>query len=186
MAKCPHCGEQVRPGQDRCFACGQRLAARRSAGRGRPTNPLIFVIAGAVALIAVVGILVAIPKRGKESKVRAQRAETQRVQDSVRKANRAEQSAASSDKEVERLNNELADLEARFEMVKRQTMPGNPTPEQQKLAGQIATEIARLRQEVQRLVFVPKEQRAAAADSVRAGTRHARALISDLTRAPKK
>jgi len=186
MAKCPHCGELVRQGQERCFACGQLLSARRSAGRRQPINPLIFVVAGAVVLIAIVGILLAIPKRGKEIQTRAKRAEMDRIQDSVRQANREQRTAVSGDKETDRLNNELADLEARFDLVQKQTLGASPTQEQQRLVAQIKTEFAGLHQMVQGLVFVPKEKKAAAADSVRAGTRQVRTLISDLTRAPKK
>ncbi len=185
MPTCPHCGETVRPAQERCFACGQQIRARRAAGR-RPVNPLVFIIAGVALAAAVVGILVAIPKHGKEKSARAERAELERVQDSLRRANREVNKVVSTDKEADRLNGELAELESRFETVQRQTVGASPTPEQAKLINQIKSGLTGLRQQVQMMTFVAPQEKAQAADSVRARARRVRGLISDLTRAPKK
>ena len=50
--KCPHCGEPLRVGQDKCYACGQNVRSRGYRVK-QTVNPLVLIIAGAVALLAV-------------------------------------------------------------------------------------------------------------------------------------
>jgi hypothetical protein len=186
MPKCPHCGEPVYRGQDRCYACGQKTSAARMSGRQKPVRPQVFVIGGAALVVAVIAIILFAPGRRTEQKARAAKAQLERVQDSVRKANREQQVQVSGDKEVDRLNEELAGLEQRFERVQLDAVGQSPSPGQLKLVSEIKTELGRLRQTAAGMVFAKPEDKGAVADTVRAGARRVRGLISDLTRVPKK
>jgi len=185
MPKCPHCGEPVYRGQDRCYACGQKTSAARMSGRQKPVRPLTFIIGGAALIVAVIAIVLLSPGRRTEQKAEAEKARLERIQDSVRKANREQRVQTSGDNEVDRLNAELAGLEQRFERVQRDAVGQSPSSGQLKLVGAIKTELGRLRQMAAGMASAKPEERGAVADTVRAGSRRVRGLISDLTRAPK-
>ncbi len=185
MAKCPYCGEPVRRGQDRCFACGHRFGEGIVRRRKKPANPVVFIAAGAGLLVGIVGLLILLPKQGQVTKVKTEKAELGRVRDSVRKANIEQRTASRSDRQIDRLNREMDDLEFRFERVHNQTAGDKPTPEQQRLAGRIKSETSRLRSMIARMTGATEEERDQMADSVRVGERRVRALISDFGRAPK-
>jgi len=184
MPKCPHCGEPFRRGQDRCYACGQKVRAR-AAGRKSPVNPVVFIIAGAVMLIALVAAVILLPKAGREAQLREKKAEEERVRDSVRRANRERMSETREVKKVDRLTAELEKLESRFRAVKAQVVGKQPSTQQQRLVNQIQGELARLKVMAQRATSMTEEKRRPYADTVRMGERQVRALISDLSRSGK-
>lgn len=185
MPNCPHCGEPYRKGQERCYACGQRVRAR-AVGRRSSVNPLVFIIAGAVVLVGVVGMIVLLPRAGREAaRVRIE-AEEKRVADSVREANRQRLQREGDEREVDRLNAAVADIADRYRRVKKQVVGSNPpTGEQTKLMNRIETEINQMRALVGRIDLASEETKGPLKDTLHAGRRRVQALISDLTRAPK-
>ncbi|OYD13911.1 hypothetical protein CH330_09800 [candidate division WOR-3 bacterium JGI_Cruoil_03_51_56] len=185
MHKCPYCGEPVESGQERCFACGRRLTGRRGNRRKKPVNPLIFVAAGIALIVAVIGIIIAVPKQSRTRKVKKEKAKIERVRDSVRRANRKPHIANVSDKEIERLKGGLGTVEFRFNRVYEQTVGKKPTGEQQKITNQFRSQMSRLKSMIAQMATAPKPKRSQIADSVRVGQRQLRTLVSKLARAPK-
>jgi hypothetical protein len=181
MPKCPHCGEPFRRGQERCYACGQKVTSR-ALGRKAPVNAIVFVIAGAVMLIALVGAIILLPKAGREAQNKARKAEEERVRDSVRRANRERLSDTREEKKVDRLSAELEKLESRYRAVKGQVVGRQPSAQQQRLVNQIQGELARLKAMAQRAISMTEEKRKPYADTVRMGERQVRSLISELSR----
>ena len=185
MPKCPHCGEVYRHGQQRCYACGQQVRSR-AAGRKGGVNPLVFIGAGAAALVAVVGMIILIPKEGRGREKAKITAEQERVADSVRKANRERVKEVGEVKQQSRLMSTVTDLEDRLRRIKQQVIGRKtPTPEQTKLIGQINSDLGRMRMLVGAIDRAPAEKQGPLKDTLHATRRHAQALISDLTRAPK-
>ncbi len=182
MFKCPHCGEPFRRGQDRCYACGQKVSAR-AAGKKSPVNPIVLVIAGGVMLVALVGAIILLPKAGEETRNKAEQVEEERVRDSVRKANRERLSESRDENKVDRLGAELMKLETRYRSVKSQVIGKQPSMQQNRLTNEIEGELARLKVMAKNSLMMPDEQRRAYQDTVRMGERKVRSLISDLSRA---
>ena len=188
MPKCPHCGEVIAAGQERCFACGQSVKHGRRTHKSPLSGPL--VIGAALLLVAgIVGAVVMLSSHKKQNAKAVQEAELQRVQDSVRAANRAERETTKTvrrDAATSRLVRELDEVDDRFAMVKRQVVVGSPTSEQQKLINEIQSRLGQLRSAAQGATLKAEgAERNAAEDTVRAGLREARTAISKLTRAPK-
>ncbi|MEO0080760.1 MAG: zinc ribbon domain-containing protein [candidate division WOR-3 bacterium] len=184
MRKCPHCGELVHDGQDRCFACGQRVV-RVTPRHSGTTNPWVFIAAAMAALAAVIGLVMVLPRQRRHEHIRRNQIEQVRVRDSVRRANVVNTSASQHDQEVAQLNGAISKLELRFKTVQQQVVSETPTPEQQRLITQIGSELVRLRMMVSAMLLAEATKRKAMADSVRLGQRRVRTMISDLTRAPK-
>jgi predicted nucleic acid-binding Zn-ribbon protein len=188
MAKCPHCGEVVADGQETCFACGQKIRARVRRHE-RPHNPLIFVFVGLLVLAVVVGTIVMISGRAKRASSEAYRQEQAQIEEAARAAAQAKRDSARAavrNDAAGMLVQEVNDIEARFNLVRKQVVEQQPSPSQAKLISQISSEIATLRQ----LTATMSSQPSAANDSIqeqlRDGERTVRSLISSLSRAPKK
>jgi hypothetical protein len=145
-------------------------------------NAIVFVIAGAVMLIALVGAIILLPKAGREAQNKARKAEEERVRDSVRRANRERLSDTREEKKVDRLSAELEKLESRYRAVKGQVVGRQPSAQQQRLVNQIQGELARLKAMAQRAISMTEEKRKPYADTVRMGERQVRSLISELSR----
>ena len=189
MPKCPHCGEPVDAGQETCFACGQKVRRRRRQD-ARPTNPLIFVGAGAVMLIAAIGIIVAASGSSRNRAIAVKKAAEERVKDSVRKANRARQDtikkATEKSQEERDINDELNKQDDRLRSVMREVIKDKPTEEQARLIGLAQSQLGRLRQVAGTMpLATTTEERERIKLSIRDGERQLRGTISDLTRAPK-
>lgn len=182
--KCPHCGEPFRKGQERCYACGQRVSAR-AVGKRAPVNPIIFIVAGGVMLVALIGAIILLPKAGSDARKKTAQAEEERVRDSVRQANRQRLSETREDKKVDRLSAELDKLEARYHRVKSQVVGKQPSAQQQRLMNQIQSEFARLKAMARNSMSMPEEQRKPYQDTVRIGERSLSSLVSDLSRSGK-
>jgi len=188
MARCPHCGEPVAKGQERCFACGQKIRGGRYRGE-RPHNAAIFVFAGVLAIAAIVGIIIMNSGRAKRARSEARRQEQALRKEADRAAARAKRDsarAAARNDVAGMLVQEVNDIESRFELVREQVVRDQPSPTQAKLISQIGSELTRLRQ----LAVTVAGQSDAAADSLkgelRDGERTVRTLISALSRASKK
>lgn len=185
MPKCPHCGEPFRRGQDRCYACGQAVRSRATGGRKGRANPLVFVIAGALVLIAVGGFFLLSPKQNKEAERAAEKVKFERLADSSRKANLSARGTERASRSQDRLAGGIGDLEYRFDRLKEKSVGDNPSNEQSRLMNQIRAEISRLRSQLSGMARRPAEEQDQAADSIRAGQRGVRNLLSKLSRAPK-
>lgn len=186
MPKCPHCGEPIKLGQSQCYACGQKVTARRAAGKKPPLNPLIFVGAGLVVVVVAVGLLLTIPDKSKEDEARRLAAEQERVADSVRRANREARMQSAEFQEAERYRRENGELQLRFDRLVEQVVGDKPTPEQQRLMASIRTNLSRLAGMADRIASLPDKERKVETDSLRALQREVRSLISQLGRAPKQ
>jgi hypothetical protein len=188
MPKCPHCSEPVEKGQERCFACGQKVRARLRRGE-KPVNPSIFLFAGVLVVAAIVGIIAVSSGRARRARADIHRQEQTRVRDSARDATLARRDTAkivARNEVAAVLTDEIDKLDQRFGLVRQQAIKDQPSPEQAKMVAQIQTEIIRLRQ----LAVTAADQPGPKGDSiklqVRDGERTVRTLISDLSRAPKK
>lgn len=188
MPKCPHCSEPVAVGQERCFACGQKVRGGRRSPRS-PLSSRVILMAAALVLLGGVGLIIGLSTRPKQRAKQAESEELQRVQDSVRAANRALRDTARSqrrDEATDRLVVELDRIEDRFVAVKKQVVVGNATPEQQKLISGIQAQLGRMRSLAQGLSGKPQDEAREKTESeVRDGMRDMRAQISQLTRAPR-
>lgn len=188
MARCPHCGEPVSAGQERCFACGQKVRARARVYRS-PVNGLLIAVAAGLVLAGVVGfIIIQSGARSRAAKEHEQ-AELQRVQDSVRAANRAARDtsrAANRDDLAAGLAEELARIEQRFNRTRAEVVKGQPSPAQQRIISDFNNEFGRLRGVSMALSGAGPKQRDSLSVLLRDGQRRLRTLVSDLARAPKK
>jgi predicted nucleic acid-binding Zn-ribbon protein len=188
MAKCPHCGEVVVKGQETCFACGQKIRARVRRAE-RPHNAAVFVFAGLLVVAVTVGIIIMNSGRAKRARSEAIRQE----QELRREADRAAaQSKRDSARAVARngassmLVQEVNDIEARFELVRKQVVRDEPSPAQAKVISQISSELTSLRQLVATMEGQPGPPADSLKDQLRDGERRVRTLISALSRAAKK
>jgi flagellar basal body-associated protein FliL len=175
-------------GQERCFACGQSVKHGHRMRRSPLSGPIII---GAALLLAAgaVGTVVMLTSHKKQDAKAAQEEELRRVQDSVRAANRAQRETTKTvrrDATTSRLVRELDEVDDRFQMVKRQVVVGDATPEQQKLINEIQSQLGQLRSAAQGATLKTEgAERDQAEDAVRDGMREVRSTISKLTRAPK-
>jgi hypothetical protein len=178
----------VAAGQERCFACGQKVKVVRR-GRQAPLNWPLIIIAGLALLVAVVGTVLVLVGRPKQQAKQAAADELIRIQDSVRAANRARRDTARvqrRDAAADRLTRELDEIDDRFASVKKQVVVGSPTAEQAKLINEIQARLGQLHSAAQGAALKPEGvERSQAEDAVRAGLREVRTAVSKLTRAPK-
>jgi predicted nucleic acid-binding Zn ribbon protein len=188
MARCPHCGETMAKGQETCFACGQHIR-ERAHRRKQPVNTMVVVLASALVLIAIVGVVIMSSGRARRSRAEAHKREQARIRDSARAAVQARRDSARAVARSDAtaiLSSEIDKLEQRFNIVREQVVKEQPSPAQAKLISQIRSEVAALRQ----LVVSISEQPGPRSDSLRSllrdGERTVRTLISSLSRAPKK
>jgi hypothetical protein len=178
----------VTKGQETCFACGQKIRARvRHAAR--PHNAAVFVFAGLLIVAVTVGIIImnsGRAKRARSEAVRQEQALRREADRAAAQAKRDSARAAVRNDATGMLVQEVNDIEARFELVRKQVVRDQPSPEQAKVISLISRELTGLRQ----LVVTMEGQSGAPADSLkdqlRDGERRVRTLISALSRAAKK
>lgn len=188
MPKCPHCGEFVSAGQETCFACGQKIRRRRQK-QGITTRTVLYAAGGFVLVLAVVFIMIGVGSANKR-RTAAKKQEMARVQDSVRKANRAREDTVkvvqAQSKEQQEFIDDLDKQEERLRTVVRDVVGARPSDEQARLMGRAQTELNRLRQVTATLsLATKKEDRDRIKVDIRDGSRQLRSLISDLGRVPK-
>ena len=183
MLKCPHCGEPVRRGQERCFACGQK-AGTRAYRAGQQANPLVLIAAGVVVVAALVGLVLVRANAAKKRAAQVTEEELLRVQDSVRLANRDWHDAekiADKDAEVRSIRMDLDLVESRFQSV-RARVAAQPNPQQESIVSQVKVELGRLRQSAVVLASTPDARKRAVRDSIQAGKRRVEDLTLELGR----
>jgi predicted nucleic acid-binding Zn-ribbon protein len=188
MAKCPHCGEVVAEGQETCFACGQKVRARVRRAK-RPHNAAVFVFAGLLVVAVAVGIIImnsGRARRARSEAVRQEQALRDEADRAAAQAKRDSTRAAVRNDAASMLVQEVNDIEARFDLVRKQVVRDQPSPEQAKVISQISRELTGLRQ----LIATMEGQSGPPADSLkdqlRDGQRRVRTLISALSRASKR
>jgi hypothetical protein len=188
MARCPHCGEPVSAGQERCFACGQKVRSRGRQHRA-PVNGLLIAGAAGLFVIAIVGFIIIQSGAKSRSAKEREQAELARVQDSVRAANRAARDTsrtANRDDLAAGLAEELARIEQRFNRTRAEVVKGQPSSAQQRIISDFNNEFGRLRGVSMALSGATPAKRDSLSALLRDGQRRLRTLVSDLARAPKK
>ena len=186
--KCPHCGEPLRVGQDKCYACGQNVRSRGYRVK-QTVNPLVLIIAGAVALLAVAAGIITFSSAGKKRAALRAEVEEERVQDSVRKANRQMQTQVHEQKQddaTQAVIDELAGIEARYNEVKTKVVKDQASSAQQYIINQFTAELSSLKGLAGTIAATPPDKREAIRNQIRDGERKLRTFVSDLPRASKK
>ncbi|MEO0053817.1 MAG: zinc ribbon domain-containing protein [candidate division WOR-3 bacterium] len=169
--RCPHCGEPVQPGQERCFACGEKLRVRR-LHRGTGPDPRIIIFAAVLFVIALAGIM-GVLLSGKKKQTAARKPVRVRpavqLQDSLRRGGTADRQ-----------------VRARYEKVRAQVLGEKPTPEQQNLMSQIQRELGTMNSRIAELgAGVSSARRNEIQAEIAEIERRLNKLISDFARAPK-
>jgi hypothetical protein len=182
MAKCPHCGETIADGQEECYACGQHVRKRRGYRHEHHVNPLVYVGAGLIVVIVLGALLISRNNAARKQAALAAEAETQRVQDSTRRASHQWQNMlqfARNDEEARSLYTELDDIESRFESV-RMRAASHPTPQQDSIIRQVESGLADLRTSVVVLANAAEDEKPALRDSLQSGTLRLENLTKEL------
>ncbi|HSI98656.1 MAG TPA: zinc ribbon domain-containing protein, partial [Gaiellaceae bacterium] len=60
MRACPHCGQDVSPGQEYCLGCGSRLPGRGAVGSPRDLSEAWMLRAAAALAVAIAGAALAV------------------------------------------------------------------------------------------------------------------------------
>lgn len=190
--RCPHCGEPARQGQERCYACGQRIRGGRYRQQ-KPVDTRIFLFAGLAVVVVVAGLLLSLlysRKGAKTGMTPAEKRRLEQVQDSVRRANRLlgeTLQVRADDADVSRAAGQLDALSERFSTVKRQVIGEQPTAEQQQLVREIDRELAAMRGLVTEYGGpLTQQRRRELRDGLADAQRRINNLISKLTRARKR
>jgi len=193
--RCPHCGEPVAQGQERCFACGEKLRVR-SFRQKLPVDYRILILAAALFLVGLVGLLSLCPGRKKPPAAKARASQTKtgwQIQDSLRRAKRAKVEVQIGDStltttasDLTRARGQLERLKTRYEKVKSQVLGETPTPQQRELMNQIQRELGNMQSRVAELSSPLSAQRQKElTKEVSELERKINNLISDFARAPK-
>ncbi len=187
--RCPHCGEPVQPGQDRCFACGEKLRVRRLY-RSSGLDPRIIILAAVLFFIALAGIL-GVLLSGKRNQTAAKKPVRVRsavqIQDSLRRERAAaSQRVRTGDEELARLRERVERVRVRYEKIRSQVVGATPTSEQQNLMSQIQRELGTMNSRVTELgAGVSSARRSEIQAEIAEIERRLNRLISDFARAPK-
>ncbi|MFO7676464.1 MAG: hypothetical protein R6X12_09140 [bacterium] len=181
MPKCPHCGEPYRYGQEKCYACGEPVKGRGGRGAGA-VNPLVFVVAGGLVLIAVVGIVLVWNNRREAARERAAEIEQQRVRDSVRQADLDRRFALRQSRKEEGVGAVIADLEYRLSRLTSKADRGQVSAEKAELVSEAERRINELKVRLASMAGKLEVEQEAAADTVRAQAVEIRDLLSKISR----
>ncbi len=194
--RCPHCGEPVRPGQETCFACGEKLRARHFR---RPQNFDVRIVIFGVALLVVgiVGFLI-VQLRGSATVTKeVNRKSIKQVSENKSRKPAFKQDTmggVSADTirlvtaavEVARAREQLERLKKRYETVKGQVLGESPTPEQRDLMALIDRELTLFQRKIGEFAGSLTAQRKQALEKeIAAQQREINNLISKFSRAPK-
>ena len=182
MAQCPHCGEPMADGQERCYACGQHCRTRAYRHK-RHVNPLVIIAGGVTVILVFGGLWLTRTHAAKKQAALLAEQEAARVQDSSRHASREWQDklrVAEKDDEARALSAELDDIDSRFQSI-RTRAASRPTPQQESIIRQEKDELALLRQSVVVLASSPDAEKTAQRDSIQAGERRLEGLTQELS-----
>lgn len=185
MSRCPHCGEPVKPGQERCFACGEKLRVKKLY-KNRLIDYRIFILAGALVIIGLAGIIIV--RGGKNTKTQPGKRKTAArpiSKDTTRKE-RLPETIAVGNIALERAREQLERLRRRYETVKNQVLGETPTSEQREMMRQIDRAISNFQRLTMELSGTLTEERKEQLErEIAAHQREINNLISKFSRLPK-
>ncbi len=185
--RCPHCGEPVKPGQERCFACGEKIRAR-GLRHESTVDYRIFIVGGLLALLGVVGALVIIfGARQQHTRSTPKRPRVQ-LEKTVRPVKRVDSVATIAGRkgEIQRARGKLEKIYARFEKVKSQVIGETPTPEQRELMTQIQREMSVMNAKIMEMSgSITLEKKKQLQRELSDAERKINNLLSQFSRAPK-
>jgi archaellum component FlaC len=188
--RCPHCGEPVAPGQERCFACGEKIRARGLRRRETPLDPRIIIIGAVlfiIALAGVLGVLLGSPGKKPAAKKPARSAVVPRIQDSLRRLKTPDTGKVQiAGDEIGRLRDRIDKIRSRYEKVKSQVLGETPTPEQRDLMNQIQRELGLMNSRLAEITSgVSANRKDELLNEFADAERRVNNLISQFSRAPK-
>lgn len=186
--RCPHCGEPVQPGQERCFACGEKLRVRRLYRGESLIDPRVLIFAGVLVLAALAGLLgVLLGGRKNRPAKPVRTVQTRRLADSLSRVRKPDTTPVRpGDQELNRLRERVEKLRVRYEKVRAQVLGDRPTPEQQSLMSQIQRELGTMNSRIAELgAGVSSARRSEIQAEIAEAERRLNKLISDFARAPK-
>ncbi|MGQ9708487.1 MAG: hypothetical protein ACUVUR_06385 [bacterium] len=189
--RCPHCGEPIVKGQERCFACGERIRVRRLYQK-LPVDYRIIITAGALILIGLGGIFILHLGKKSQAPSKAWTSPTKpgrQIQDSLRRVKALTQETLRiqpGSEEINRARGQLERLKGRYEKVKSQVLGETPTPQQRELMNQIQRELAVMQSRAGELsTAITAERKKELTRELSELERRINNLISDFARAPK-
>ena len=180
MQKCPHCGELYRQGQEKCYACGEPVKSRGQGGS--QINPLIFIIAGGVVAIALLGFILVSANRVREARTERKQIELKRVADSVRQANIESRAERRQLRREDTEEGTIVDLELRLERVVARAERGRLNPEQTERVTEVDARISRLRHLLESMELLTELERAEVSDTIQAEAEEVRELLTRIRR----
>ncbi len=185
--RCPHCGEPVKPGQERCFACGERIRIK-SLRQTTTIDYRIFIFGGLLAVIGIIGALAIIfvgnqkKPEPKPKRKTAQVEKTSRPTKSIEPVN----PGAERETEIQRAREKMEKIYNRFEKVKSQVIGETPTPQQRELINQIQRELGTMNAKITELgSSITLERKKEIQRELSEVERKINNLISQFSRAPK-
>ncbi|MCL6465192.1 MAG: zinc-ribbon domain-containing protein [candidate division WOR-3 bacterium] len=194
--RCPHCGEPVRPGQETCFACGEKLRTRHFR-RQQNFDVRIVIFGVALLVVGLVGFLIvqlggraAVTKDGNRKPIKQVSGNKSRkpaLKHDTTSGLSADTIRSVTDAvEVARAKEQLERLKKRYETVKGQVLGESPTPEQRDLMALIDRELTLFQRKIGEFAGSLTAQRKQALEKeIAAQQREINNLISKFSRAPK-
>jgi predicted nucleic acid-binding Zn ribbon protein len=194
--RCPHCGEPVRPGQETCFACGEKLRARHFR-RQQNFDVRIVIFGVALLVVGLVGFLIvqlggsaAVTKEGNRKSIEQVSGNKSRKpafkHDTMGGLSADTIRLVTDAVEVVRAREQLERLRKRYETVKGQVLGESPTPEQRDLMALIDRELTLFQRKIGEFAGSLTAQRKQALEKeIAAQQREINNLISKFSRAPK-
>ncbi|MGC8798312.1 MAG: zinc ribbon domain-containing protein [candidate division WOR-3 bacterium] len=186
--RCPHCGEPVAPGQERCFACGEKIRAGGFRRKTTPFDSRIIIISAVLLVIALTGVLgVVLSSRKKSPGTGKPVRSTRQLTDSLRRRPVPDTTRLPiADDDISRLRERLAKVQIRYDKVKSQVLGETPTPEQRNLMSQIQRELGVLNSKLSELGSgVSVSRKGQLLTEFTDAERRLNNLISRFSRAPK-
>lgn len=188
--RCPHCGEPAAAGQERCFACGEKLRSRRLRQKEQPVNLRIIILGGLLLIFAIVGLLGTLLGTRKKTAAVHQPVRsrlTSQVQDSLARVRGVDTAKTKmSEDALSRMQERVEKLKQRYEKVKSQVVKETPSSEQRDLIHQIQREFGLMNSLVAELSSgVNASRKKQIQADIAKAERRLNSLISQLTRAPK-
>uniref|UniRef100_A0A7V3PUN9 Uncharacterized protein n=1 Tax=candidate division WOR-3 bacterium TaxID=2052148 RepID=A0A7V3PUN9_UNCW3 len=188
--RCPHCGEPIVPGQERCFACGEKIRTKILRRRGMPVDIRIIIISASLFVIALVGglgVLLSNQKKTGSKKMPVHTGFSRQLGDSSRRSKAEDTNRHGvEDEVVNQIHEQIEKVKVRYERVKAQVLGETPTPEQRDLMNQIQRELGIMNSRMSELGSGVNYRRQGEIIKEIADTeRRINNLISQFARAPK-
>ena len=147
------------------------------------------MFAGLLVVIVAVGIIIMNSGRARRARgeaIRQEQALREEADRAAAQAKRDSARAAARNDATGMLVQEVNDIEARFEVVRKQVVRDQPSPKQAEVISQISRELTSLRQLIAAMEGESDPPADSLKDQIRDGQRRVRTLISALSRASKR